>query len=69
MTKVQVQFRVLQPPDSAAIKKLADTSSLYGILRLQLDTEALTVEYDASRLRETDVEAALRHAGIDVQPA
>jgi hypothetical protein len=66
MTKVQIHFKVEKTPDAAAISRLADTSSLYGILGLKLSThlDGLTVEYDATRLKEKDVEAALARAGV-----
>jgi hypothetical protein len=70
MTKVQAQFKLARPLDAEAAKRLADTSSLYGILRLYLDPaqDGLTVEYDATRLKEKDVEAALHRAGVAIQP-
>jgi hypothetical protein len=66
MTKVQIYFKVEKAPDAAAMSRLADTSSLYGILGLKLspDRDGLTVEYDATRLQEKDVEAALARAGV-----
>jgi len=71
MTKVQIHFKLEKPLDAAGMARLADTSSLYGILGLKLTPEldALTVDYDATRLKESDVEAALARAGVAVQPA
>ena len=71
MTKVQAQFKLLKPLDADMTRRLANTSSLYGILRLQLDADhnGLTVEYDATRLKEQDIEAALKRAGVDAQVA
>ena len=71
MTKVDAQFKLTKPLDEETVRRLSDTSSLYGILRLQLGPEhdKLTVEYDATRLLEKDVEAALKRAGVAVQPA
>jgi hypothetical protein len=70
MTKVQAQYKLARPLDAESAKRLADTSSLYGILRLHLDPaqDGLTVEYDATRLQERDVEAALHRAGVAIQP-
>jgi hypothetical protein len=70
MTKVQVQFKLAKPLDAEATGRLADTSSLYGILRLDVhpQRDGLTVEYDATRLQEKDVEAALKRAGVDAVP-
>ena len=69
MTKVQAQFKLVKPLGAELTKRLADTSSLYGILRLHLDPlqEDLTVEYDATRLKEKDIEATLKRAGVAVQ--
>jgi hypothetical protein len=71
MTKVQIHFKLKKPLDTAGMARLADTSSLYGILGLKLTPEldGLTVDYDATRLKERDVEAALGRAGVAVQPA
>ena len=69
MTKVQAQFKLAKPLDDESTQRLADTSSLYGILGLHLDAsqDGLTVEYDATRLKEKDVEAALKRAGVAVE--
>jgi hypothetical protein len=71
MTKIQIQFKLEKALDAAAMSRLAETSSLYGILGLKLSREldGLTVEYDATRLREKDVQAALAHAGVAALPA
>ncbi len=70
MTKVQLQFKIDKPLDEKAMAALSDTSSLYGILRLKLNSalDGLTVEYDATRLKPQDVEAALARAGVPVEP-
>jgi hypothetical protein len=51
MTKVQIHFKLDKPLDTAGMARLADTSSLYGILGLKLTPEldGLTVNYDATR--------------------
>jgi hypothetical protein len=65
MTKVQLRFRLLHPLDDATLGKLAGTHTLYGIYRVDVTADdALTVEYDATRLRPAEVEAALAAAGI-----
>jgi hypothetical protein len=70
MTKIQMRFRLDRPLDEAALSRIADAHSIYGINRVQLDRDlaGLTVEYDASRLRGSEVEAALRLAGIPATP-
>ena len=71
MTKVQLQFKLDKPLDSEMMSNLERTSALYGILRLRLSQamDGLTVEYDATRLLENDVKAALARAGIAVEQA
>lgn len=68
MTKVQAQFKLTKPLDPEAAMRLSNTSALYGILRLQILPDGLCVEYDATRLKEQDVEAALKRAGVAVEP-
>jgi allophanate hydrolase subunit 1 len=51
------------------LAKLAQTHTLYGIQRVSVSAaDTLMVEYDASRLRPAEVEAALAAAGIPLQP-
>jgi hypothetical protein len=66
MTKVQKHFRLERPLDEALIQQIADANSLYGIDRIQIapSRTELTVEFDATRLRSADVEAALQRLGI-----
>jgi hypothetical protein len=70
MTKVQVRFRLQQPLDDAARAALATLHAKYGIQKTRLaeSLDALTVEYDATRLRPAEVEAALAGAGISALP-
>ena len=70
MTKVQAHFQLQRPLDDAMMARISDAHSLYGILRVRLDAslEGVSVEYDASRLRPAEVEAALSGFGIPVTP-
>lgn len=70
MTKVQIRFRLQKPLDEPALKAIATVHARYGILKIGLadPLDALTVEYDATRLRPAEVQAALAGAGISVQP-
>ena len=70
MTKVQMRFRLRQPLDEAALAGIAAVHAKYGIQKIKVadSLDALTVEYDATRLRPAEVEAALAGAGISVQP-
>jgi hypothetical protein len=69
MTKMQMNFRVLKPLDEAMMERLSDESTLYGIQQVKLapGLDSLMVEYDATRLRPAEVEAALTGAGISVE--
>jgi hypothetical protein len=70
MTKVQAHFQLQRPLDDAMMERVSDAHSLYGILRVRLDASlaGVSVEYDASRLRPAEVEAALSGFGIPVTP-
>ena len=69
MTKIQKQFRLLRPLDEPQLERISDVHSIYGILRVQVlpSLDRLAVEYDATRLRPAEVEAALANAGIPVE--
>jgi hypothetical protein len=66
MTKVQIRFRLQKPLDDRMLSRIADAHVLYGIQKIQVEPslEALTVDYDATRLRPAEVESALAGAGI-----
>ncbi len=69
MTKVQIRFRLERPLDESMMPSIASAHSIYGIMRVQPDTSGneIVVDYDASRLRPTDVGAALKRGGIAVE--
>jgi len=66
MTKVQIHFRLQRSLDDILLSRLSDAYSIYGIQKISVDPsmDGLTVEYDATRLRPAEVEAALASAGI-----
>lgn len=67
MTKVQKRFQLQKALDETLMQSIADAHSLYGIERIQLGAnQDVLVEFDATRLRSSDVEAALRGAGVPV---
>jgi hypothetical protein len=70
MTKVQIRFRLQKPLDESALTAISTVNSKYGIQRIKVadSLDALTVEYDATRLRPAEVEAALAGAGIPAIP-
>jgi allophanate hydrolase subunit 1 len=69
MTKVQLAYDLIRPLTDADSSKVADVHSQYGIYRVQMTPalDKLTVEYDASRLSEQDVEAVLQRFGLPIQ--
>ena len=69
MTKVQTRFSLRRPLEEPELARLADVHSKYGILKIQLTPamDGLAVEYDATRLRPPEVEAALADAGIPIE--
>ena len=71
MTKVQIRFRLQRPLDDLLLARISDAHALYGIQRVKVDPslDSLMVEYDATRLRPAEVEAALSGAGIPVEAA
>lgn len=66
MTYVKVVYRVAKALSAAQMKRLGDLPGHYGIRRLRLDDQnsLLHIEYDASRLKETEVVHWVRGAGI-----
>ena len=68
MTKVQIRFQLQRPLDNAGLTAIATANAIYGIQKIQVapNLDALTVVYDATRLRPAEVEAALMGAGIPV---
>jgi hypothetical protein len=68
MTKVQIRFRLQRPLDDVLLARISDAHAFYGIHRVTLTPalDAVTVEYDATRLRPAEVESALLGGGIPV---
>jgi hypothetical protein len=68
MTLMEITYELqsrLQPEQLRALGSFANT---YGLRRFRVDEDAnrLSFEYDASRLKETEVEHVLRQANIPV---
>lgn len=66
-----MHFSLQHPLDDALMRRIADAHALYGMQHVTLDAslDGITVEYDASRLRPAEVEAALTGYGIPVAAA
>jgi hypothetical protein len=69
MTRIQMNFRLREPLNDASMAKLSDASAIYGIQKVKLGDGILMVEYDATRMRPAEVEAAIAQAGIAAERA
>lgn len=69
MTKVQLSYEFVRPLTEGDEKGISDVHSWYGILRVApaKTLDKLSVEYDASRLSEKEVEAVLHHFGVPIK--
>lgn len=68
MTLVEMKFRLQSPITDEQLQALAEFSNTYGLRRFHIDDAGQVVrfEYDASRLRPTQVAHVLRAANIPV---
>jgi hypothetical protein len=68
MTLLEVTYELQSPLSLQQLTRLGEFSNTYGLRSLRVDEEhnRLTFEYDASRLRETQVTPVLGQAGIAV---
>ena len=69
MTKVEVSYELASPVNDATLQAIERTHGVYGLHAVVLSPslDSLKVLYDASRLGELDVEAALNRAGLAVR--
>ena len=68
MTLVEVTYELQSPLSEEQLRHLGEFANTYGLRRFRLDDskKQLSFEYDASRLRETEVAHALARAKIAV---
>jgi hypothetical protein len=68
MTLVEVTYELQSPLSDEQLRHLGGFANTYGLRRFRLDDskKQLSFEYDASRLRETQVAHALSQAKIAV---
>lgn len=68
MTLVEVSYELQSPLSDEQLGRLGEFANTYGLRRFRLDDsrKQLSFEYDASRLRETQVAHALGQARIAV---
>lgn len=68
MTLVETTFALQSPLSQDQLRALGNFSNTYGLRRFRIDEtkNQLSFEYDASRLRESEVAHVLGQAGIAV---
>ena len=68
MTLVEITYELQSPLTQDQLRRLGEFSNTYGLRRFRFDESKkhLSFEYDASRLRETQVEHVLGQAAIAV---
>ncbi len=68
MTLVEVTYELQSPLKPEHLRTLAGFANTYGLRRFSVNEEKnlLRFEYDASRLKETEVENVLRRGNIPI---
>jgi len=68
MTLLEAKFELQSPLTHDQLRSLGEFANTYGLRRFQVDDSKrhISFEYDASRLRETQVTHVLGQAGIPV---
>ena len=68
MTLVEITYELQSPLSNDQLRSLGEFANTYGLRRFRVDEDKkhLSFEYDASRLRETQVAHALGAARIAV---
>lgn len=68
MTLMEITYELQSPLQPEQLRALGSFANTYGLRRFRVheETNRLTLEYDASRLKETEVEHVLREARIAV---
>ena len=66
MTYLEVHYRYVGKLTLAQLRKLGELTGVYGLRRLRVSEEhnQLRIEFDASRLRESEAVHIVRSAGI-----
>jgi hypothetical protein len=68
MTLVEVTYQLQAPLREEQLLALSQFANLYGLRRFRVDSERnqISLEYDGSRLKESEVAQALQRAKIAV---
>ena len=65
MTLVEATYELQKPLNEDQLRRLGTFANTYGLRRFRVDEQnRLSFEYDASRLRETEVLHVLHHLNI-----
>jgi hypothetical protein len=68
MTLVEITYELQSPLSLEQLSRLGEFANTYGLRRFHVDEQnkQVSFEYDASRLRETQVAHVLAQAGIAI---
>jgi hypothetical protein len=64
MTFLNTRYRLARSLTTEELERLSTLSTLYGIRAVDCEGDELVIEYDASRIHEAEVLAAVRQTGI-----
>ena len=69
MTLLDVVFRYGKPPGEKQMAALSNAFEVYGVRKIKFNEndQTVRVEYDATRLNDSEIAAILRRAGIDLR--
>jgi hypothetical protein len=69
MTKVTLHYDLLRPLTDDDLPNIANVHATYGMVRVQVapSLDKISVDYDASRLTKSDVEAVLARHGVPIR--
>jgi hypothetical protein len=68
MTFLNTRYRLTRSLTPEELEKTARLSTVYGVRGIDFAGDDLMIEYDASRIHEAEVLAAVRQAGLPVEP-
>jgi len=68
MTFLTTRYRLSKAPTPKDFERLSRLSTMYGIRGMTIENQDLITEYDASRIHEAEVLAAVRRTGVSVAP-
>jgi len=68
MTLLEITFELQKPLTTEQLRRLGQFANTYGLRRFHTDAEnrRLTFDFDASRLKPTEVAHALARVGIPI---